>query len=74
MLFEVGSQISPALMMSSLLTERAKALLKTSPLLAKAHAAVRNVSPKVEQDRMLAQDFAEVAKTIAAGKIADAAD
>ena len=41
--------------------------LKTSPLLEKAHAAIRNVSPKVEQDRVLAGDFANMAELIWAG-------
>src|SRR5215471_19269684 len=44
--------------------------LKTSAPLAKAHVEIRKVSPKIEQDRALAQDFADVAKMIAAGKIA----
>ncbi len=43
--------------------------LKTGPLLEKAHAAIRKVSPKIEQDRMLAQDFAKVADLIRAGGV-----
>ncbi|HMF91641.1 MAG TPA: histidine ammonia-lyase, partial [Candidatus Angelobacter sp.] len=41
--------------------------LQTSPLLQKAHAAIRKVSPKIEQDRMLAGDFAKVAELIRSG-------
>jgi histidine ammonia-lyase len=41
--------------------------LKTSPPLEKAHAAIRKVSPKIEQDRVLAQDFAKVAELVRAG-------
>jgi histidine ammonia-lyase len=48
--------------------------LHTSAALAKAHAAIRKVSPKVEQDRVLARDFAEVARIISAGSIAVAAE
>ena len=44
--------------------------LKTSPALVKVHAEIRKVSPKIEQDRVLAGDFAEVARIIAAGTIA----
>jgi histidine ammonia-lyase len=40
--------------------------LKTSPLLERAHAAIRKVSPKIEQDRALAGDFANVAGLIRA--------
>ena len=40
--------------------------LETSPALGKVHAAIRKVSPKVEQDRVLAGDFAEVAELIRA--------
>jgi histidine ammonia-lyase len=43
--------------------------LKTSPLLERAHAAIRKVSPRIEQDRVLAQDFAKVADLIHAGGI-----
>src|SRR5262249_58729642 len=38
--------------------------LKTSPLLEKAHAAIRKVSAKVEHDRVFAQDFAKIAELI----------
>jgi histidine ammonia-lyase len=47
--------------------------LGTSAALAKAHAAIREVSPKVEHDRVLAGDFAEVARVIRGGSIAGAA-
>jgi len=43
--------------------------LQTSPALAKAHAVIRQVSPKVEHDRVLAGDFAEVARIIRDGSI-----
>ena len=43
--------------------------LHTSAALAKAHAAIREVSPKIEHDRAFAKDFVELAKIIAAGKI-----
>jgi histidine ammonia-lyase len=48
--------------------------LRTSPALAKAHAAIREVSPKIEHDRVFAKDFAEVARIIAAGNIASVAE
>lgn len=41
--------------------------LKTSSLLQKAHAAIRRVSPKIEQDRIFAGDFARIADLIRAG-------
>jgi histidine ammonia-lyase len=41
--------------------------LKTSAPLAKAHAAIRRVSAKIEHDRVLAEDFANVADLIRAG-------
>jgi histidine ammonia-lyase len=43
--------------------------LQTSPAIAKAHAAIRKVSPKVEQDRVFAGDFAKVAELIRAGSL-----
>jgi histidine ammonia-lyase len=43
--------------------------LKTSPLLQRAHAAIRKVSPKIEQDRIFASDFARIAEVIRAGGI-----
>jgi histidine ammonia-lyase len=48
--------------------------LQTSPALVKAHAVIRKVSPKVEHDRVFAKDFAEVARIVAAGKIAGAGE
>ncbi|MGA9209637.1 MAG: histidine ammonia-lyase [Terriglobales bacterium] len=45
--------------------------LKTSTRGQKAVAAIRSVSPPVEQDRVLAPDFARVAELIAAGKLAE---
>ncbi len=44
--------------------------LKTSTRGQKAVAAIRSVSPPMEQDRVLAGDFARVAELIAAGKLA----
>ena len=44
--------------------------LQTSPALARAHAAIRRVSAKIEQDRMLAEDFVKVAELIRAGALA----
>ena len=41
--------------------------LQTSPLLEKAHADIRKVSPKVKQDRVLTGDFANMAELIRAG-------
>lgn len=41
--------------------------LKTSPLLQRAHAAIRKVSPRIEQDRIFAGDFARIAEVIRAG-------
>lgn len=41
--------------------------LKTSPLLQKAHAAIRRVSPRIEQDRIFASDFSRIADLIRAG-------
>src|SRR5258708_23332350 len=38
--------------------------LKNSGPLHKAHAAIRQVSPKIEQDRVLAQDFATLAELV----------
>jgi histidine ammonia-lyase len=43
--------------------------LKTSPLLERAHAAIRKVSPRIEQDRVFSQDFAKVADLIHGGAI-----
>jgi histidine ammonia-lyase len=41
--------------------------LQTSPLLQRAHAAIRKVSPRIEQDRVFAGEFARVAEVIRAG-------
>jgi histidine ammonia-lyase len=41
--------------------------LSTSPLLQMAHAAIRKVSPKIEQDRMLATEFAKMGELVRAG-------
>jgi histidine ammonia-lyase len=43
--------------------------LKTSVPLQRAHAAIRQVSPKVERDRVFATDFARLAELIRAGGI-----
>ena len=43
--------------------------LKTSPLLQRSHAAIRKVSPKIEQDRIFASDFARIAEVIRSGGI-----
>ena len=48
--------------------------LKTSPLLQRAHAAIRGVSPRIEHDRVLASDFAKIATLLAAGAITEAAE
>ncbi|HKW25414.1 MAG TPA: histidine ammonia-lyase [Terriglobales bacterium] len=45
--------------------------LKTSKRLQAAHAAIRSVSPPIEHDRVLADDFARIADMIAGGKLAD---
>jgi histidine ammonia-lyase len=46
--------------------------LKTSKRLQRAHAAIRAVSPSLEKDRVIYQDFARIADVIAAGKLAEA--
>ena len=43
---------------------------KTSVPLQKAHAAIRKVSPRIEQDRVFAEDFAKLAELIKAGGLA----
>jgi histidine ammonia-lyase len=43
--------------------------LKSSQPLQKAHAAIRKVSPKIEQDRVFADDFAKLAELIRAGAL-----
>ena len=44
--------------------------LKSSEALQQAHAAIRKVSPKIEHDRVFAEDFARLAELIRAGGIA----
>jgi histidine ammonia-lyase len=44
--------------------------LKTSPRLQRVHAAIREVSPTVKQDRVLADDFVKLARVIVDGKLA----
>ena len=43
--------------------------LKTSKPLQQAHARIRRVSPKVEEDRALASDFAKVAELVRSGAL-----
>jgi histidine ammonia-lyase len=43
--------------------------LKSSQPLQRAHAAIRKVSPKIEQDRVFADDFAKLAELVRAGGI-----
>ena len=43
--------------------------LKSSPQLQTAHAAIRKVSPKIEHDRVFADDFAKLAELIRAGAL-----
>jgi histidine ammonia-lyase len=45
--------------------------LKTSKRLQAAHAAIRSVSPPIEHDRVLADDFAHISDLIGSGKLAD---
>jgi len=44
--------------------------LKSSQPLQKAHAAIRKVSPKIEHDRVFAEDFAKLADLIRSGALA----
>jgi histidine ammonia-lyase len=46
--------------------------LKTSPRGQVAVAAIRSVSPAMEKDRVMYQDFARLAELIASGKVAEA--
>ena len=46
--------------------------LKTSKRLQRAQAAIRAVSPMLEKDRVMYQDFARIAEVIASGKVAEA--
>jgi len=43
--------------------------LKSSQLLQKAHAAIRKVSPKIEHDRVFAEDFVKLAELIRSGAL-----
>ena len=43
--------------------------LKTSKPLQQAHARIRQISPRVEQDRVLADDFAKVADLVRSGTL-----
>jgi histidine ammonia-lyase len=43
--------------------------LKTSPRLQQVYGAIRSVSPKVDRDRVLADDFARLARMISDGKL-----
>ena len=45
--------------------------LKTSKRGQAAHAAIRSVSPTMEKDRVMYQDFARIAALIASGKVAE---
>ena len=44
--------------------------LKTSKRLQAAHAAIRAISPPIEYDRVLAEDFARISAMLAAGNLA----
>ena len=46
-----------------------RAPLKTSPALQRAHAAIRQVSPMVKHDRVLAGDFQRLAELILSGSL-----
>ena len=48
--------------------------LKTSPRLQRVCRAIREVSPRVTRDRVLADDFAKLARIITEGKLAPVAD
>ena len=43
--------------------------LKTSKPLQQAHARIREVSPKIEQDRALAEDFTRLAELVRSGAL-----
>ena len=53
-------------------TPAPSAPLKTSKRLQAAHAAIRSVSPPIEHDRVLADDFARISDLIASGKLTEA--
>jgi histidine ammonia-lyase len=44
--------------------------LKSSQPLQEAHAGIRKVSPKIEHDRVFAEDFAKLAELINSGALA----
>jgi histidine ammonia-lyase len=44
--------------------------LKTSKVLQQAHAAIRQISPKIKQDRVLAGEFAKLADLVRSGSLA----
>jgi histidine ammonia-lyase len=44
--------------------------LKSSPALQRAHTAIRTVSPKIEKDRVFAEDFVRIAELIRSGGLA----
>jgi histidine ammonia-lyase len=46
--------------------------LQTSKPLQAAHAAIREVSPRLEKDRVLAEDFSRISDLIASGKLTGA--
>jgi len=43
--------------------------LKTSQPLQNAHAAIRKVSPKIEHDRVFAEDFAKLGELVKEGAL-----
>ena len=47
--------------------------LKTSPRLQKVHWTIRAISPSVDRDRVLSDEFSKLARAIAEGKLARAA-
>jgi len=47
--------------------------LKTSPRLQKVHSTIRSISPTVDRDRVLADDFSKLARAISEGQMARAA-
>ena len=47
--------------------------LKTSPRLQKTHALIRQISPAVDRDRVLADDFSKLGQAISDGRLARAA-
>ena len=47
--------------------------LKTSPRLQKVHSAIRGISPPVDRDRVLADEFSRLAQAISEGRLARAA-